>query len=176
YASHGMPEAAVTFYAAGGKPDTAATIAEQASQAMFVAGRLTTLQQWVEQLPSVKHDIPHVFLYLAKLQSDVNRLAAEQTLKTAAEGFTIHNDERGQVNVQATYAWLAYGRGGYSEAAALAVAYLPRAQALDMLATAAIGLRQIGLCESALGSLEAAERSFRRAVEMLRGTQHSFDL
>lgn len=176
YASHGMPEAAVTFYVAAGRPDKAAEIAQLAAQKMFVAGRLTTLQQWVEQLSSVKYDIARVHLYLAKLQADVDRQAAEHTLEIAAEGFGRRRDEHGLANVQATRAWLAYGRGEYAQALSLAKSYLPQAQALDMLATAAIAVRQIGLCESALGHIEMAEASFRQSVEMLRGTPNQYDL
>ncbi len=176
YAVNDMPEAAVTFYLLAGQTTEAAAIAERTAKAMFLSGRFATLQRWAEQLSSAAHDVPRVHLYMAKMQRDVDRLAAELTLDLATQGFVRRDDKVGRLDVDLTRAWWAYIDGEIATARSLAESCLAVSRELGTVVSESIALRYLGLCSTALGKFVEAESYLQEAVNLLDGTSHRFDL
>lgn len=176
YAANNMPEAAVTFYVAAGQTAEAARVAEQCAQVMFVSGRLTTLQRWVEQLAPVADHAPHVHLYLAKLQGALDQGLAEKALQTARDSFLRRGDSQGCLSADMVRAWWAYERGEIASAVQIASECLIQARELELPEQVAAVLRQLGLCHISLENFDAAEDALREARQMLADTPHHYDL
>ncbi|MBM4424227.1 MAG: tetratricopeptide repeat protein [Chloroflexi bacterium] len=176
FAANGVSEAAVTYFVAAGEMAQAAKVADDHARSMIVAGHFSTLQQWAKQLMPAALNAPHVYLYLAKMQGDVDQSAAERSLELAEQGFARRGDTAGRLDVDLARSWWAYSRGDIAAALALAEPAAPQAVAIGRVATAAVAYRYVGLCETAVGSYSRAEELYRRAIALLEGTQHQYDL
>ena len=177
YAANSMAEAAVTFFALADQYRPAARVAEQNAEAMFTTGRYATLRHWAEQLHSVTHETPTLYLYLARADTDAGGLeAAEAKLQIAATGFSRQADEFGALRVDVQRALLLYRRGEFERAIATAQGAVPKARALNQAVLEAQALRYVGLCQFALGQLALAEASLLQAEPLLQAPAHRYDL
>ncbi|MGH2523114.1 MAG: tetratricopeptide repeat protein, partial [Anaerolineales bacterium] len=177
YAENGMAEAAVTFYALAGQLPQAAAVAEANAQTLFEAGRHATLRRWAEQLAPLAHDVPTLYLSLARADIDGGDLAAaEVELETAALGFARHADEAGALKVEVQRSMVRYQRGEFDHALAIAQVVVPKARTLQQATTEAVALRYAGLCQFALGQLAAAEESLQQVVQLLQEPEQRYNL
>jgi ATP/maltotriose-dependent transcriptional regulator MalT len=177
YAQNEMPEAAVTFYVLAGDLMQAGKIAEAHAAAMFSSGRYSTLRHWAEQLVSIQHDIPVVYLYLATAQTDLGDLGtAERDLSIAVTGFLQHNDQDRYVVAIAQQSRLAYRHGLLDQALILAEQARSLAKERDQVLPLALALRYSGVYELALDRLTQAEDSLQQAVRHYRSIAYQFNL
>ncbi len=177
FAANGMAEAAITFYVMAGELGQAVKLAEANAEATFTAGRQVTLRRWAEQLAPVAQDAPELHLLLSISEGDAGQLAAaEKALEVAVSGFARRRDEFGSVRAQTQRSLLLYRHGEFEPSLAIAQAAVYQAQAIGLVASQALALRYVGLCQFALGQLVAAEESLQQAVRMLQASQHPYDL
>ncbi len=176
YEASGMPEAAVTFYAQGGQLVRAAQVAQAHAPALFSAGRHATLRRWGEQLRRAEDQIPRLFLYLAKSDTDSGDLEkAELELRKAEAGYAGQGDQVGQLDADIQRTLLLYRRGEHREALSLACQAAARAETLSRPVPQALALRYGAISRVALGELEEAENDLRHAERLLRASAQAYD-
>ncbi len=180
YAEHDMPEAAVTFYVTAGHLDTAARLAESQAKTLFTAGRHVTLRQWADQLAGVADQIPRLFLFLASADADLGHPARSlANLELATIGYRLRPDEGGRiglVEVDLRRCWLHIMQTQYHAALPLAERVVAQPPGLLPVASRALGLRYLGICQLQTGQVEEAEASLVTARQLLDGTEHGYDL